>query len=88
MTDERIEEFMGSLDYYSVQQHDVPQVIPLPRDPKDEKYLNLAIATDAQYLVTRDNDLLGLMLDVGFRNSYPNLEILGPAEFLERMART
>ena len=88
LTDERIEEFMGSLDYYSVQQHDVPQVIPLPRDPKDEKYLNLAIATDAQYLVTRDNDLLGLMLDVGFRNSYPNLEILGPAEFLERMART
>jgi len=85
LTAERVEEFLDSLDYFSRQEHGVPQLAQLPRDPKDEKYLNLAIAANAQYLVTRDNDLLDLMKDGGFRSSYPNLEILGPAEFLERM---
>ena len=85
LTDGRVEEFLGSLDYYSRQQHPVPQVAQLPRDPKDEKYLNLAIAANAQYLVTRDNDLLDLMKSDEFRSNYPNLEILGPAEFLQRL---
>ena len=65
LTSERVEEFLGSLDYYSRQQHGVPLVAQLPRDPKDEKYSNLAIAANAQYLVTRDNDLLDLMKDSG-----------------------
>lgn len=31
------------------------------RDPKDEPYVNLALAAGAKYLVTRDKDLLDLM---------------------------
>ena len=64
-----------------------PKVAPSIRDPKDEKYLDLAIAANAQYLVTRDNDLLDLMKDDGFRTGYPNLEILGPAGLLDRIAQ-
>jgi predicted nucleic acid-binding protein len=32
----------------------------LERDPKDAKYVDLAIATKADFLVTRDKDLLDL----------------------------
>lgn len=35
-----------------------PKVWKLPRDPDDEVYLDLASAVGADYLVTRDRDLL------------------------------
>jgi putative PIN family toxin of toxin-antitoxin system len=85
LTDERIAEILDSLDYYALPVEIVPLAMRLPRDPKDEKYLNLAIASDAKYLVSRDNDLLELMLDESFRAMYPTLEILEPASFLQRM---
>jgi len=63
----------------------VPDDYKLSRDPKDEKYLNAAIAGGAAYLVSRDNDLLDLMNDEQFREKYPNLTILDPVEFLKRI---
>lgn len=42
---------------YSV---NIANVFVLDRDPKDSKYIDLAIATKADFLVTRDNDLLDL----------------------------
>ena len=38
-----------------------PSVFAYPRDPKDEPYVNLAVAAAADYVVTRDKDLLDLM---------------------------
>ena len=64
----------------------VPHAASLPRDPKDEPYLNLAIASGAKYLVTRDNDLLDLMSDTGFRSRYPDLLIVEPVAFLRELA--
>jgi putative PIN family toxin of toxin-antitoxin system len=61
----------------------VPQVFTLARDPKDEPYVNLAIASHAHYLVSRDLDLLDLMKDPEFRQRFPNLVILDPPAFLE-----
>lgn len=66
---------------------DVPRAFAFDRDPKDEKYLNLAIAASVPYLVSRDNDLLDLMdrqttQGMMFRNSYPFLSILDPVAFL------
>jgi predicted nucleic acid-binding protein len=55
------------------------------RDPKDERYLNLAIAVGARYLVSRDTDLLDLMKDQPFRNQFPHLNILDPTAFLQAM---
>ncbi len=39
----------------------MPVKFHFARDPKDAPYLNLAIEAKADYLVTRDRDLLDLM---------------------------
>lgn len=48
------------------------------RDPKDDKFLELAINGDADYIVTGDKDLLVL-------NPFRNVKILKPAELLGRL---
>lgn len=60
----------------------------LSRDPDDSHYINLAIAAGARLIVTRDNDLLDLMLDSSddaraLRSTYPALQIVTPPRFLE-----
>ena len=61
---------------------DVPNAFVLPRDPKDEPYINLAVATQAEFLVSRDRDLLDLMTDAEFRRRFPALKIVDPETFL------
>jgi putative PIN family toxin of toxin-antitoxin system len=52
---------------------------PLPRcdDPDDQKFLDLALACGARYLVTRDRDLLEL---VRHRDPVPPFRIVTPRE--------
>ena len=47
------------------------------RDPKDDKFLELAISGNATHIITGDNDLLDL-------HPFRNIPILTPAVFLER----
>jgi predicted nucleic acid-binding protein len=65
-------------------------VVTLPRDPKDESYLNLAVAVGARYLVTWDNDLLDLRKDTAegedFRTRFPTLTVLTPVELLRELS--
>jgi putative PIN family toxin of toxin-antitoxin system len=65
---------------------DVPTAYTLDRDPKDEPYINLAIAAGAAYLVSRDKDLLDLMADVDFRKQFPTMIILDPPALLRVLA--
>ncbi|MGO9466374.1 MAG: putative toxin-antitoxin system toxin component, PIN family [Isosphaeraceae bacterium] len=65
--------------------NDAPVSYELPRDPDDEPYLNLALAANADYLVTWDKDMLDLMQDAGFRTQYPQLTILTPVAFLQAL---
>ena len=51
------------------------QKITLCRDPKDNKFLDLAFTSEAHYLITGDQDLLVL-------HSFGSTQILAPAEFL------
>lgn len=65
----------------------VPEEYHFERDPKDECYINLAVVTNAIYLVSRDSDLLDLMrTDMpeakNFRTRYPMLKILDAPSFL------
>ena len=57
----------------------VPDVSPVTacRDPKDDKFLALALAGRATLLLTGDDDLLAL-------NPFRGISILSPAQYLER----
>ena len=49
------------------------------RDPKDDKFLELAVSGNASHIITGDNDLLAL-------HPFRNIPIITPAAFLaERM---
>jgi putative PIN family toxin of toxin-antitoxin system len=83
ITDEMVEDFFRRIDQVAQRIDVVPASFSLPRDPDDEPYLNLALAVDADYLVTWDNDLLDLMQDAAFRAQYPGLTILNPVALLQ-----
>ena len=66
----------------------VPQIFNYARDPKDEKYINLAVAAGAEYIISRDTDLLDLMTGFDedskkFRQKFRPLKIIQPLEFLK-----
>jgi uncharacterized protein len=48
------------------------------RDPKDDKFLELAVCGHAEYIVTSDADLIAL-------HPFRNIKILTPSEFLESL---
>lgn len=87
LTDERIEELLNSLANISESLKDVPKVFSLPRDVDDEPYINLAVESEADFIVTHDKDLIGLMTDYDskskeFRQKFRTLKIVQPLEFL------
>ena len=49
------------------------------RDPKDDKFLELAVTGDADCIVTGDDDLLTL-------NPFRDVEIITPSEFLQTLS--
>ncbi|WP_420225835.1 putative toxin-antitoxin system toxin component, PIN family [Pigmentiphaga litoralis] len=55
----------------------VTQTIRACRDPKDDKFLDVAASGDASLIVTGDQDLLVL-------HPFHGIEILAPADFLLR----
>jgi putative PIN family toxin of toxin-antitoxin system len=68
----------------------VPKHFTYPRDPKDEPQLNLAIEVNADYLISRDHDLLDLMdwhKEEGreFQKRFRFLKIVTPEDFLRVM---
>jgi uncharacterized protein len=83
ITDEGVDEFCNRIRQVARTIDPVPASFTLTRDPDDEPYLNLAIAASADYLVTRDNDMLDLMQDAAFRARYPTLTILDPVALLQ-----
>lgn len=54
------------------------------RDPKDDAYLSLCLESQADYLVTGDQDLLTVSRKSLVLNQLSHLEILTPKDFLAR----
>ena len=87
LTDEMIEAFLKDVKDKAVILKNVPSIFSYSRDPKDEKYVNLAVEAEADYIVSRDNDLLALMTDYteeckDFRRRFRGLKIVNPVDFL------
>jgi|WetSurMetagenome_2_1015567.scaffolds.fasta_scaffold1103792_1 uncharacterized protein len=87
ITDSGIEEYVAWLLFRANVMHDVPRAFDFPRDHGDEPYLDLALAANADYLITRDKDLLSLSSDCSIaakeiRQRLSALRIVTPAEFL------
>ena len=87
VTDEIVEKFFSRVLKKAVFIKTVLPKFKYSRDPKDEKYINLAIEAEAAYLVSRDRDLLDLTTDISvegkeFRQKSRPLKIVAPVEFL------
>jgi putative PIN family toxin of toxin-antitoxin system len=85
LTDEVAEGLVTEIERISISVDDVPRVFEYPRDPKDEPYINLAIAADADYLTSRDKDLLDLMQDPEFTTRFPGIRVLDPVSLLREI---
>lgn len=90
VTDERVDALLTRLAEKGTLLERVPKHFNYERDPKDEKYINLAVEANAAYLVSRDNDLIDLVREdlagsKDFRQRFPTLMILNPVAFLRQM---
>ncbi len=87
VTDAVSADFLARVGRASTRFPVVPAAVVLARDPKDEKYLNLAVAANADAVVTWDRDLLDPMTGadpdaVAFRTAHPTIDLLTPPAFL------
>lgn len=92
LTDEKAEALINLLLEKSEFVENVPQHLNHLRDKSDEPYLNLAIETGSEFLITRDRDLLDLMTSYtdeakDFRQKFRDLKIVNPVEFLKIMRK-
>lgn len=91
--DEQRDRFLEEMRTSVYRSTEVTQSFGLLRDPKDEMIIDLAIGCNADFVVSRDNDLLDLMTDVDdaskqFRQKFRELRIIQPNDFLQMIAET
>ena len=87
LTEERIEVALRRLTYVGDVFRSLRRRFPYPRDPGDEKFIELAIAGEATHIITGDRDLLVLSSGRGgvakrLRQQAPSLKITTAADFL------
>ena len=88
LSDEIVGAFLKRLQKLSVLVRRVPKKFSYPRDEEDEPYINLAVAAGADFIVSRDRDLLDLMTGHAdeckeFRQRFRPLKVIEPAELLK-----
>jgi putative PIN family toxin of toxin-antitoxin system len=93
LTPELVASFVADIERHSVWIENPPKVFTLPRDAKDEPYVNLAAAADARFLVTWNARHLTYLMrkDTAegrlFCRRFPELKILSPPEFLREIGQ-
>lgn len=90
INDRIVNALFTKIESQSILIKNVPEEYRLDRDPDDEMYINLAIVTNAQFLVSKDKDLLDLMTATNeiasrFRLRYSFLRIVNAAEFVKEI---
>ncbi len=92
ITDQRVASLFRRLERKAIHIKNVPEEFRYDRDPKDERYINLALVANSKYLVSTDKDLLDLMNPMvdgskSFFNRYPMLRILTASAFLDEVEK-
>ena len=85
ITSDRIEQYLEWVRSICVVVTDVNSFYEVERDPKDSKYVDLAITGKCCFLVSRDKDLLDLASDGEFNSLFPSLVVCNPVAFLSMM---
>ena len=88
LSDEIVGAFLKRLQHLSVLVRLVPKEFSYPRDEDDEPYINLAVTAGANFIVSRDRDLLDLMTGYAdeckeFRQRFRSLKVVEPVAFLK-----
>jgi putative PIN family toxin of toxin-antitoxin system len=60
LTTSAVSDFVERIKLSSFCLANIPSTFPFDRDPKDAKYIDLALTSKADFLVTRDKDILDL----------------------------
>jgi putative PIN family toxin of toxin-antitoxin system len=63
---------------YNAKEIIVTKEVKICRDPKDDKFIDLALSANADFIISNDKDLLVL-------ESYNRVKILDPADFLKSL---
>ena len=92
LNDETVTAFVERLRKAAELVESVPRRFMFTRGVDDEPYLNLAIEVQADYLVSRDNDLLDLVKSnpasgLEFQRRFPYVKIVDPVAFLKEVGR-
>jgi len=92
LTEESIYKFLERVRGFAKLIKKVPSKFSYQRDVDDEIYINLAVEAEADFLVSRDNDLLDLMTDYtndakDFRRRFHWLKVVDPVEFLNEVRK-
>jgi putative PIN family toxin of toxin-antitoxin system len=91
LTPEHVDRFVNDVLSRAVTLNNVPPTFSLPRDPKDEPYLHLAIEANAQYLVTWNHKHLTYLMRQDtpegrdFCQRFPELKIVDPPTLLAEL---
>ncbi len=87
LSDEIVVAFLKRLQKLSLLIRPVPKKFSYARDEDDEPYINLAVEAGADFIISRDRDLLDLMTGhtdecKEFRQRFRPLRVIEPTEFL------
>lgn len=87
-TEENVAVFIEEIIDFATFVPSVPKRFEFSRDPKDEPYINLAAQEGADYIVSRDKDLLDLMIGYDieskeFRQRFRPLKVVDTLTFVE-----
>lgn len=90
LSDEIASAFLKRLQNFSDFVSNVPRTFRYSRDEDDEFYINLAVEVSADFIVSRDRDLLDLMTGYSddckeFRQRFRTLKVIEPFDLLKEI---
>jgi predicted nucleic acid-binding protein len=88
VTPEKVDRLVSEIVSRAALVHIVPPTLALPRDPKDEWLIDLAVAGGAAFIVTWNERHLTYLMKrdtpegIEFHRRFPHLRIVSPPDFL------